>query len=85
MWECGLPDSIVKQAKYRYDCPNCSNPMYMIHIYKEEEKDVVNLSFLLDFEFFCEECKCCTKFFSDYKVSDKKNSNSEKDKQEAEE
>lgn len=59
--------------------------MYMVNIYIEIEKDVVDFSSLLKFEFFCDECGCCTKFFNDYKVSDKKNSNSKENKQEAKE
>lgn len=85
MWICGIPESVVKQVKYRYDCLNCGTPMYMVNIYIEEEKDVINLSPLIGFEIHCDECGCRTKFFNDYKVSDKENSNSEKDKQKTEE
>lgn len=85
MWVCGIPESVVKQVKYRYDCPNCGTPMYMVNIYIEEEKDVINLSPLIGFEIYCDKCGCRIKFFNDYKVSDKENSNSEKDKQKTEE
>lgn len=63
MWICGIPEPIIKQLKYKYNCPNCGKPMYIVNIYKEEEKDVVDLSSLLEFEFFCEECGCHSKLF----------------------
>ena len=48
----------IKKVVYKYDCPNCDNPMYSSATQIGGEEGVIEVAFVLGNEFECERCGC---------------------------
>ena len=48
----------IQRIVYKYDCPNCSNPMYNSSTQIGWEEWVIEVAFVLGNEFECENCGC---------------------------
>ena len=48
----------IRRIVYKYDCPNCDNPMYSTATQIGGEEWVVEVAFVLGNEFECERCGC---------------------------
>lgn len=48
----------IRRVIYKYDCPNCDNPMYSTATQIGGEEWVVEVAFVLGNEFECDRCGC---------------------------
>lgn len=75
----------VQSVVYKYDCPNCDNPMRNSAIQIGGEEWVVDVAFVLGNDFECERCGCRIYIPDDIEIIDEGRDDWENDEEDDEE
>lgn len=75
----------VQSIVYKYDCPNCDNPMHNSSMQIGGEEWVVEVAFVLGNEFECERCGCVVYIPDDVEIVDEGRDDWEEDDDDEEE
>lgn len=75
----------IRRVVYKYDCPNCDNPMYSSATQIGGEEWVVEVAFVLWTDFVCERCGCRVYIPEDTEIVDEGRDDWEEDDDDTEE